>query len=188
MSPPLAARLKTMSAPTPTKTDNLATLYDMPDMSWSRALEALGEGSVGPKTAAFLTTLGAVDGRPHSAAIGLCILDGVPHFTSGDHARKTRNLAKDPNCALAIRLEGLDLCLEGTAEKVTDRDGLRRAAEAYASGGWPATVDVQAQAITAPYSAQSAGPGPWSLYRFTINKAIGVATAEPHSASRWTFS
>jgi hypothetical protein len=177
-----------MSAPAPIRTDNLATLYDQPELPWSRALEALGEGSVGPQTAAFLTTVGAGDGRPHSAGIGLCILDGVPHFTSGEHARKTRNLAENPDCALAIRLEGIDLCLEGTAAKVAERTILERAAEAYAAGGWPATVDPDTPAIAAPYSAQSAGPGPWSLYRFTINKAIGVATVEPGSASRWTFS
>jgi len=55
----------------------------------------------------------------------------------------------------------------------------------YREGGWPATV--QGDAFTGPYSAPSAGPPPWYLYRFTIHTAFGVATAEPHGATRWRF-
>ena len=39
-------------------------------------------------------------------------------------------------------------------------------------------------AFTAPYSAPSAGPPPWHLYSFTLRTAFGVATAEPHGATR----
>ena len=52
-------------------------------------------------------------------------------------------------------------------------------------GGWPA--QVADDAITAPYSAQSAGPSPWHLYRFRIRTAFGVGTRPPHGASRWDF-
>nr|MBA3644450.1 pyridoxamine 5'-phosphate oxidase family protein [Chloroflexia bacterium] len=38
-----------------------------------------------------------------------------------------------------------------------------------------------------PYSAPSAGPPPWHLYRFTLHTAFGVATAEPSGATRWRF-
>jgi hypothetical protein len=75
--------------------------------------------------------------------------------------------------------------LEGHAERVSDADTLERLAAVYREGGWPATVEDDA--FTAPYSAPSAGPPPWHLYRFTLQTAIGVATAEPHGASRWQF-
>jgi hypothetical protein len=39
--------------------------------------------------------------------------------------------------------------------------------------------------LTAPYSA---GPAPWHLYRLTLHTAIGVATTEPHGATRWDFA
>ena len=52
-------------------------------------------------------------------------------------------------------------------------------------GGWPAEVD--GDAFTAPFSAPSAGPPPWHLYRFTFDTAFGVATAEPYGATRWRF-
>src|SRR6266508_3411494 len=46
---------------------------------------------------------------------------------------------------------------------------------------------VEGDAFTAPFSAPSAGPPPWHLYRFTFHTAVGVATAEPHGATRWRF-
>jgi hypothetical protein len=35
--------------------------------------------------------------------------------------------------------------------------------------------------------ACSAGPAPWHLPRLTLHTAVGVATAEPHGATRWRF-
>jgi hypothetical protein len=35
--------------------------------------------------------------------------------------------------------------------------------------------------------AQSAGPPPWQLYRFTLVTALGVGLREPFGASRWRF-
>jgi hypothetical protein len=43
------------------------------------------------------------------------------------------------------------------------------------------------QPTSRPYSAPSAGPPPWDLYEFTPTTAFGVATAEPHGATRWHF-
>ena len=47
----------------------------------------------------------------------------------------------------------------------------------YNEGGWPAKVE--GDAFTAPYSAPSAGPPPWYVYRFVYDTVFGVATAEP---------
>jgi hypothetical protein len=68
---------------------------------------------------------------------------------------------------------------------VTARETLEQVAEKYRGGGWP--VEVNADAFTAPFSAPSAGPPPWHLYRLTFDKVIGVATAEPNGATRWRF-
>ena len=43
-------------------------------------------------------------------------------------------------------------------------------------------------ALTAPYSAPSAGPPPWNVYVITPTTAFGVATAEPNGATRWRFT
>ena len=66
-----------------------------------------------------------------------------------------------------------------------DAGELERLAAAYREAGWP--VQVGGDAFTAPYSAPSAGPPPWHLYRVTIHTAFGVATEEPYGASRWRF-
>lgn len=59
-------------------------------------------------------------------------------------------------------------------------------AAGYREGGWPAQVD--GDALTAPFSAPSAGPPPWNVYRFTFRTVVGVAGAEPHGATRWRFA
>ncbi|GAA5072838.1 hypothetical protein [Nocardia iowensis] len=58
---------------------------------------------------------------------------------------------------------------------------------AISSGGWPAAVDDTGEALTAEYSAQSAGPPPWHVYRITPNIAMALGTVEPGGATRWRF-
>ena len=178
-----------MSVRTPTRTVNLAELYGEPEMAWSRAVEALGQGSVGAEVPVFLGTVGS-DGRPHSAGVGVVVHETDVFFTSGAKAYKSKHLERDPRVTLSMRLDGIDLVFEGTAARVEDRQTLEMVARLYADGGWPAqaTAEPDAPAITAPYSAQSAGPGPWSLYRLTVEKAIGLGLRPPHGASRWVFA
>ena len=86
---------------------------------------------------------------------------------------------------MSVHLPDLDLVVEGTAAKITDAATLERLVQVYVDQGWPATV--KDGALTAPFSAPSAGPPPWDLYEFTPRTAFGVASAEPHGATRWTF-
>ena len=104
----------------------------------------------------------------------------------GPGTLKSRNLAATPACNLSVRLGGIDLVLEGEALRVTDSSTLERVATVYRTSGWPA--EVEGDALTAPYSAPSAGSAPWYLYRLTLHTAVGVATAEPHGATRWNFA
>jgi hypothetical protein len=104
---------------------------------------------------------------------------------SGPGTRKSRDLAANPACTLSMRLDGVDLVLEGEARRVTDGETLARVAAAYREGGWPAEVD--GDAFTAPYSAQSAGPPPWHVYRLELRTAFGLGLRAPHGASRWRF-
>jgi hypothetical protein len=92
--------------------------------------------------------------------------------------RVGRSLAASPACTFSVGLEG-------EAARVTDPPTLERVARRYREGGWPA--EVEGDAFTAPFSAPSAGPPPWHLYLFTFHTAFGVATAEPHGATRWRF-
>jgi hypothetical protein len=159
--------------------------YGSAALPWPRALDALAAPPPGPELTFFLGT-SRPDGRPHAAGVGALWDEGELYFTSGPGARKARNLAANPACTISVKLEGIDLVLEGEAAKVTDRATLERVAGRYRESGWPA--EVEGEAFTAPFSAPSAGPPPWELYRFRLRTAFGVATAEPHGATRWRFA
>ncbi len=55
------------------------------------------------------------------------------------------------------------------------------------AAGWPCRVDDTGQALTADFSAPSAGPPPRYLYRITPRRATALATVEPGEATRRTF-
>lgn len=158
-------------------------IYGHAALPWERAVAALGQAA--PMTTYWLATT-CPDGRPHSTGVGVCWLDGRFYFTSGPGTLKSRNLARAPQCSISVSLAGLDLVVEGAAAKVADAERVARVARAYAANGWPASeVDGR---ITAPFSAPSAGPGPWDLYELTAQVAFGTASAEPYGATRWRFS
>jgi pyridoxine/pyridoxamine 5'-phosphate oxidase len=156
-------------------------IYGHEALPWSRALEQLEANA----DANWFLATARPDGRPHVAGIGALWLDGKIYVVTGPRTRKGRNLAANPHCVLSVALNGLDLVIEGSAVKVTDETTLRRLAKRYADQGWPAKVSDGA--LTAEYSAPSAGPPPWDLYVVMPEKAFGVAGAEPHGATRWTF-
>jgi hypothetical protein len=167
----------------PVETTNLDRYGDAA-LPWSRPHKLLAASPSQSDIAFFLGTV-RPDGRPHSAGLGALWLDGDFYFTSGPETRKARNLAANPACTISAKLEGIDLVFEGQATRVTDQATLEKVAGLYRQGGWPA--EVEGDALTAPFSAPSAGPPPWQLYRFTFHTAIGVATAEPNGATRWRF-
>ena len=156
-------------------------IYGNDALPWSQPHDLLAAGM--PET--FLGTT-RPDCRPHTARVGALWLDGDVYLVSGPSTRKSRNLAHNPACTIATSLQGIDLVLEGEAHRVTDRPTLEAVAARYREGGWPA--QVEGDAFTAPYSAPSAGPPPWYLYRFAFHTAIGVGTAEPYGATRWRFA
>jgi hypothetical protein len=164
-------------------TKNLDT-YGNAALDWSRARDALAAG-LPPEVPRFLGTV-SPDGTPHSAGIGAVWAEDTMWFVSGPRTRKSRNLATNTACTISVRAPGIDIVLEGRAERVTDGATLERIAAVYREIGWP--THVEGDAFTAPYSAPSAGPPPWHLYRLALHTAFGVATAEPHGATRWRFN
>jgi hypothetical protein len=172
---------------------NLADLYHLPALEWSAVTARLDRGfSQAPGTGGpdrhtcWLTTLDE-DGGPHTTGVGAEWLDGAWWFETGRRTRKGRNLARDPRCSLAVALDELDLVVRGTAEVVTDPVLVAHLAETWASDGWPCRVDETGTALTAEFSAPSAGPPPWHVYRVTPLSAVALATIEPGGATRFDF-
>src|SRR5205823_7823928 len=122
------------------------------------------------------------DGSPHVTGVGALWVNGSFWFETGRASRKGRNLARDPRCTLSVATERFDLVIEGEAQLITEPVVVADMATRWAAGGWPAEVDETGTALTAPFSAPSAGPPPWHVYRVTTHTATALATVEPGGA------
>jgi nitroimidazol reductase NimA-like FMN-containing flavoprotein (pyridoxamine 5'-phosphate oxidase superfamily) len=83
------------------------------------------------------------DARPHVTPLPAVWEDGAVYFCTGAGEQKGVNLARNPHCTLTTGNNawktGLDVVVEGTAERVTDDDRLRQLAAAWESkygGDW----------------------------------------------------
>jgi general stress protein 26 len=116
--------------------------FSGPDASptaWADARERLERSEV-----YWLSTV-RPDGRPHVTPLIAVWLAGALYFSTGANERKAKNLARNPHCVITTGCnalnEGLDLVIEGAAERVSDTAGLQPVADAYAAKyGWRYTV------------------------------------------------
>ena len=172
---------------------NLADLYHAPLLDWSRIESRLeaglsqAPGTGGPdRHTCWLATINA-DGSPHVTGVGALWADGSFWFETGKGTRKGRNLARDPRCTLSVAAREFDLIVEGEAVVVTDPATVAAMAARWAAAGWPARVDETGAALTADFSAPSAGPPPWHVYRLRPRTATALGTVDPGGATRWRF-
>jgi hypothetical protein len=163
--------------------------YGAPTIEWARVKAVLdGRLTQAPETGGpqrhttWLTTINP-DGSPHVMPIGVVQHGGSWYFTSGPGTRKSGNLSRDARCVVSVATDPFDLVIEGAAERVTDGDELSSVAQAYARDGWPA--EVVGDALAAEYSAPSAGPAPWYLYRVKPSTVYALGTSEPFGATKF---
>lgn len=174
------------------RTKNLAQLYDLAPLDWAPVAASLdgltqAPGTGGPdRHSHWLTTLDA-DGSPHVTGIGAIWFDGAYWVVSGRSVRKGRNLERDPRCSIAVATGDYDTVVDGRAELVTDPAAVARVATVLQDGGWPCEPDDSGTALTAPYSAPSAGPAPWHVYRVTPTRATALLVHDPGGATSWSF-
>ena len=173
---------------------NLADLYELPLLDWDSVEVRLDQGVTqapgtgGPdRHTCWLATINH-DGSPHLTGIGAVWFDGSFWFETGAQTRKARNLARDSRCTLSLALHEFDLSLDGTTELIQDSATVATLAGQWNLQGWPAEVDESGIALTATYSAPSAGPPPWRIYRIHVRQANALATTGIGGATRWTFS
>ena len=116
--------------------------------------------------------------------VGALWVDGAFWFETGPSTRKARNLARDPRCALSVATYSSTWSSKERPPRVPTVAAM---AERWSAQGWPARVDDSGLALTAEYSAPSAGPPPWSVYRIDVRTATALATVEPGGATKWSF-
>jgi hypothetical protein len=163
--------------------------YGLPVIEWERVRQTLATdhtqapGTGGPdRHTSWLTTTNT-DGTSHVRPVGTVQVDGVLYFNSGPQTRKSRNIAANPQCVLSIATLHFDLIVEGRAVRVTDASELETVVEVFRRNGWPAQVD--GDALTAEYSAPSAGPPPWWLFRVEPETVYAFGTDETGGATRY---
>jgi hypothetical protein len=176
------------------KATNLANLYGLPLLDWTRIEARLEQGvSQGPESGGpsrhtcWLATINN-DGSPHVTGVGALWVKGTFWFETGERTRKGRNLDRDPRCTLSLATDEFDLVVEGQADKITDPPTIAAMAARWNEEGWPARVDDTGLALTADFSAPSAGPPPWRVYRLTPRRATALQTVDLGGATRWSFS
>ncbi|MFD2093981.1 pyridoxamine 5'-phosphate oxidase family protein [Blastococcus deserti] len=172
---------------------NLADLYGTPLLDWQRVENRLDRGleqapgTAGPgRHTCWLATINT-DGSPHVTGIGALWVSGIFYFETGERTRKGRNLARDPRCALSVATDEFDLVVEGEASLVDEPDVVADLAARWAADGWPASVDDTGVGLTAEFSAPSAGPPPWRIYRLPPRRATALLAVPPGGATRWRF-
>jgi general stress protein 26 len=111
---------------------------------WARTRDTLAAAQL------FALTTVRADGRPHQSPLVAVWLDDAIFFATGPTEQKYRNLEVNPNVLLTTGpndwQHGLEIVVEGVAERVTDRDLLERLVSAWATkwdGQWKYTAGDQ---------------------------------------------
>ncbi|MFI8348679.1 pyridoxamine 5'-phosphate oxidase family protein [Streptomyces sp. NPDC085596] len=96
---------------------------------WAEAQRQLEEAEI------FWVSTVRPDGRLHVTPVIAAWHDGVLYFSTGPEEQKAKNLAHDAHCALTTGrnslTEGLDLVVEGRAERVVDPAKVEEVIGAY---------------------------------------------------------
>jgi len=141
----------------------------------------------------WLSTVRA-DGRPHVTPLPAMWLDGALHFCTGPAEQKARNLERNPSCVLTtgtpVFLDGLDVVVEGTARRVTDREALERLATMWMDRlEWPfEVVEGGFRDPEVAGAADEASPPDVALvFAVAPTKILAFGKGEPFSQTRFTF-
>jgi general stress protein 26 len=123
------------------------------------------------------------DGRPHVTPLPAIWLDGTLHFCAGDQEQKTRNLEADPRCILTTGTNqlhsGLDVVVEGEAERVTERARLRELA-----GLWKSKLDWDFEVGDGGFGDEQGRHG--LVFGVTPAKVLSFGK-DPYTQTRYRF-
>ncbi len=163
-----------------TELDTRDSEPDAAAYAWDQARETLA--------AAELSWISTVrpDGRPHVTPLTTVVHDGVVHFCTGPGERKARNLAANPRVALTTGTNalhgGTDVVVEGTVERVADRELLAGLADAWvAKYGEDWRFDVGTDDFVHPADGHHA-----LVFAVRPSRAFGFGK-DPYAQTRWSF-
>ncbi|MFG2342193.1 pyridoxamine 5'-phosphate oxidase family protein [Streptomyces yangpuensis] len=150
---------------------------------WAEARRLLGAAEI------FWLSTVRPDGRLHVTPVIAAWHDGAVYFSTGPAEQKAKNLAHDGHCALTTGgnslTEGLDLVIEGRAQRVSDPARLEEVITAYATKYGPH--------ITSPEGTfhgidDALRRGTAVAFAVTPTTAYGFGRDDGvYSHTRWTF-
>lgn len=149
---------------------------------WSEIARVLEEAEM-----FWLSTVRS-DGRPHVTPLPAMWLDGNLHFCTGESEQKKRNLDIHPRCVLTTGCNsfrhGLDIIVEGQAERVTEDGLLRRLA-----GMWLEKLDWRFDVADGGFrDPQLDGESATALvFCVEPRKVLAFSKGEPFSQTRYRF-
>ncbi len=173
----------TIATISPRETKNL-DIYGDPPLEWQRVIDALAKARDLPVSDAgshFWIATTRPDGRAHVMGAGIAWDGSHFYLVSGPGTQKSKNLARDPRCVITVAAPGIDIVAEGETTIVRDEAELQRIATLYSDWG----PQVRDGAFWHEFSAPSAGPPPWDVYKITPTTVYAVAAEEPNGATRW---
>jgi general stress protein 26 len=124
------------------------------------------------------------DGRPHVAPLPAMWLNGKLHFCTGGHEQKAKNIAANPRCVLTTGTSsyrsGIDVVVEGSAERVTDNGLLTRLARL-----WKDKIDWVFE-VGGGVFLDTNSPGAALVFAVTPSKILAFTKA-PYSQTRYVL-
>jgi nitroimidazol reductase NimA-like FMN-containing flavoprotein (pyridoxamine 5'-phosphate oxidase superfamily) len=168
-----------MTAPASTDLDIRFSSSDAVATPWHDARQALADARI-----YWITTV-RHDLRPHvTPLIGLWIDDKF-YFCTGPGEQKAKNIVDNSNCAVVTGSntygEGLDIVVEGNAERVVEEAALEELSRQFVSKyGDDWRFEVRDSAF------HHEGGEAW-VYEVEPNKVLGFEKGDRPGQTRWSF-
>ncbi|MCL2732292.1 MAG: pyridoxamine 5'-phosphate oxidase family protein [Actinomycetia bacterium] len=150
---------------------------------WSEALRLLDTAEI------FWLSTVRDDGRLHVTPVIAAQHEGVLYFSTGPTEQKAKNLAHDAHCALTTGrnslTEGMDVVIEGRAEKVSDPAALENMIAAYEAKYGPHITSSEGT-----FHGISEGIRKGAVAGFALAPATAYGFGREqgvYSHTRWTF-
>ena len=145
---------------------------------WPEVDQALADAQM------FFLSTSRPDGRPHVTPIPAIWRGGALHICTGAHEQKARNLAREPRCILATGSDrmntGLDVVVEGTAERITDHAELLELAAC-----WKTELDWDFE--VGEHAFRDGADRDGLVFAIRPTKVLAFGKGEPFSQTRYTF-
>jgi nitroimidazol reductase NimA-like FMN-containing flavoprotein (pyridoxamine 5'-phosphate oxidase superfamily) len=168
-----------MTQPVSTELDTRFSGAEAKPKPWEDAQQALTDARI-----YWITTV-RHDLRPHVTPLIGLFIDDAFYFCTGPGEQKAKNIVDNSNCAVVTGSntygEGLDIVVEGNAERVVEEARLLELAQDFVSKyGADWRFEVRDSAF------HHEGGEAW-VYEVAPNKVLGFEKGDPPGQTRWQF-